>query len=88
VYSRGTGDTSIIVGVYGDDLVITGAEKLEVHHFKEDMKRLFSMSDCRGDDLWGAPRARQYAGWRPRNPRGFSTRRPAPLEGPVAPAAG
>jgi hypothetical protein len=43
---------------------------------------------CRGDDLGGAPRAGQYAGWRPRNPRGFGTRRPAPLEGPAAPAAG
>jgi hypothetical protein len=43
---------------------------------------------CRGDDLWGAPRARQYAGWRPRSPHGFITRRPAPTEGPAAPAAG
>jgi hypothetical protein len=44
--------------------------------------------DCRGDDLGGAPRAGQYAGWHPRNPRGFGTRRPAPLEGPAALAAG
>jgi hypothetical protein len=43
---------------------------------------------CRGDDLWGAPRAEQYAGWRPRSPHGFSTRRPAPPEGPAAPATG
>jgi cytochrome c5 len=43
---------------------------------------------CRGDDLWGAPRAGQYAGWRPRSPHGFRTRRPAPPEGPAAPAAG
>jgi hypothetical protein len=44
--------------------------------------------ECRGDDLGGAPRAGQYAGWRPRSPRGFSMRRPAPPEGPATPAAG
>jgi hypothetical protein len=43
---------------------------------------------CRGDDLWGASRVEQYAGWRPRSPHCFSTRRPAPPEGPAAPAAG
>jgi hypothetical protein len=43
---------------------------------------------CRGDDLGGAPRARQYAGLHPRNPRGFGARGPAPPEGPAAPAAG
>jgi hypothetical protein len=45
-------------------------------------------TECRGDDLGGAPRAGQYAGWRPRSPHGFSTRRPAPPEGLAAPAAG
>jgi hypothetical protein len=34
------------------------------------------------------PRAELYAGWRPRSPHGFSTRRPAPPEGPAALAAG
>jgi hypothetical protein len=34
------------------------------------------------------PRAEQYAGWRPRSPRDFSARRPAPSEGLAAPAAG
>jgi hypothetical protein len=29
---------------------------------------------CRGDDLGGAPRASQYAGWRPRSPHEFRTR--------------
>jgi cytochrome c5 len=43
---------------------------------------------CRGDDLGGAPRAGQYAGWRPRKSHGLSVRRPAPPEGPAAPAAG
>uniref|UniRef100_A0ACD6AP94 Uncharacterized protein n=1 Tax=Avena sativa TaxID=4498 RepID=A0ACD6AP94_AVESA len=45
VYARGTGNALLIVGVYVDDLVITGAEQREVHRFKEEMKRLFSMSD-------------------------------------------
>ena len=31
--------------VLDDDLVIAGAEQQEVHRFKEEMKRLFSMSD-------------------------------------------
>jgi hypothetical protein len=44
--------------------------------------------DYRGDDLWGAPRAGQYAGWYPRSPHGFSTRRPAPLKGLAVPEAG
>jgi hypothetical protein len=43
---------------------------------------------CRGDDLWGMPRAVLSAGWRPRNLHGSRTRRPAPPEGPAAPAAG
>jgi hypothetical protein len=43
---------------------------------------------CRGDDLWGVPRAEQSAGWHPRSLHGARTRRPAPSEGPAAPAAG
>jgi hypothetical protein len=43
---------------------------------------------CHGDDLYGAPRAEQYVGPCPRSPHGFSTRRPAPLEGPAAPVPG
>jgi hypothetical protein len=46
------------------------------------------VTKCRGDDLGGASWARQYAGWRPRSPREFRTRRPAPSEGPAAPTAG
>jgi hypothetical protein len=43
---------------------------------------------CRGDDLWGMPRVVLSAGWRPRNLHGSRMRRPAPPEGPAAPAAG
>jgi hypothetical protein len=43
---------------------------------------------CRGDNLWGMPRAELPAGWRPRSLHGSRTRRPALPEGPAAPAAG
>lgn len=36
--------TMLIVGIYVDVLFITGAEE-DVQHFKEEMKRLISMSD-------------------------------------------
>jgi cytochrome c5 len=43
---------------------------------------------CHGDDFWGMPRVVLSADWRPRNLHGARTRRPAPPEGPAAPAAG
>jgi hypothetical protein len=43
---------------------------------------------CRGDDLWGMPRAELFAGWRPRSLHGSKTRRPAPPGGPAVLAAG
>uniref|UniRef100_A0A8I6Y7V3 Integrase catalytic domain-containing protein n=1 Tax=Hordeum vulgare subsp. vulgare TaxID=112509 RepID=A0A8I6Y7V3_HORVV len=45
VYARGTGAELLIVGVYVDDLVITGAREQEVLGFKKEMQQLFSMSD-------------------------------------------
>jgi hypothetical protein len=42
----------------------------------------------RGDDLWGMPRAELSTGWHPRSLHGSKARRPAPPEGPAAPAAG
>lgn len=45
MYSRGTENILLIIGIYVDDLVIAGAEPEEVQHFKEEMKRLLSMSD-------------------------------------------
>ncbi|KAF0920717.1 hypothetical protein E2562_036418 [Oryza meyeriana var. granulata] len=45
VYTRGKGDSRLIVGVYVDDLIITGANMLEVDKFKKQMQKLFSMSD-------------------------------------------
>jgi hypothetical protein len=43
---------------------------------------------CRGDDHLGMPKAAGPAGWRPRDQRYNRPGRPAPTEGPAAPAAG
>jgi hypothetical protein len=45
IYARGKDGELLIISVYVDDLVITGAEEHVVTRFKEEMKRLFSMSD-------------------------------------------
>ena len=38
IYRRGNGGTTLLVGVYVDDLVITGTKDVEVAAFKEEMK--------------------------------------------------
>jgi hypothetical protein len=43
VHVRGTGEEKLIVGVYVDDLIITGHHG--IHKFKDQMKKLFKMSD-------------------------------------------
>jgi hypothetical protein len=45
VYRRGNGGNVLLVGVYVDDLVITGTKDVEVVAFKEEMKATFQMSD-------------------------------------------
>lgn len=45
MYVRGAGDNLLLVGVYVDDLVVVGANQTEVNRFKEEMARLFNMSD-------------------------------------------
>jgi hypothetical protein len=45
VYRRSKGGNALLVGVYVDDLVITGAKNDEVEAFKEEMKAAFQMSD-------------------------------------------
>jgi hypothetical protein len=45
VYRRGSGRSVLLVGVYVDDLIITGAEEEEVKSFKAQMKERFDMSD-------------------------------------------
>ncbi|EEC81933.1 hypothetical protein OsI_25798 [Oryza sativa Indica Group] len=45
VYMRGTGEQRLVVGVYVDDLIITGGNPGELKQFKEEMKGTFQMSD-------------------------------------------
>jgi hypothetical protein len=45
IYRRGNGGNVLLVGVYVDDLVITGTKDKEVAAFKEEMKDTFQMSD-------------------------------------------
>jgi hypothetical protein len=42
---RGKDGNALLVGVYVNDLVITGTKEVEVQAFKEEMKAIFQMSD-------------------------------------------
>jgi hypothetical protein len=54
IYQRGNGENALLVGVYVDDLVITGAKDAEVAAFKEEMKATFQMSDLGiSPSTWG-----------------------------------
>lgn len=45
VYTKGEGTSRVIVGVYVDDLIITGADSRRIEQFKQEMKNEFQMSD-------------------------------------------
>jgi hypothetical protein len=45
VYFCGAGARRLVVGVYVDDLVITGADQGDIDAFKKEMKSMFQMSD-------------------------------------------
>jgi hypothetical protein len=45
IYRRGNGGNAMLVGVYVNDLVITGTKDAEIATFKEEMKVTFQMSD-------------------------------------------
>jgi hypothetical protein len=45
IYRRGNGGNALLVGVYIDDLMITGTKDAEVAAFKEEMKATLQMSD-------------------------------------------
>jgi hypothetical protein len=45
VYRRGNTESYLLVGVYVDDLVITGSKTGEIFEFKAQMKKMFEMSD-------------------------------------------
>src|SRR5438105_4332966 len=45
VYARGQGTARLLVGVYVDDLIITGSDDGEISRFKGEMMDAFRMSD-------------------------------------------
>ncbi|XP_042472191.1 uncharacterized mitochondrial protein AtMg00810-like [Zingiber officinale] len=45
VYTRGEGEASILVGVYVDDLIVTGSSTEKINKFKQQMMTEFEMSD-------------------------------------------
>lgn len=45
VYAQGQRTHRLLVGVYVDDLIITGSDVVEIDRFKAEMKSLFRMSD-------------------------------------------
>ncbi|KAG6479847.1 hypothetical protein ZIOFF_063322 [Zingiber officinale] len=45
VYTRGEGEASILVGVYVDDLIMTGSSTGRINKFKQQMMIEFEMSD-------------------------------------------
>ncbi|KAK1422289.1 hypothetical protein QVD17_25292 [Tagetes erecta] len=45
IYTRRTKTSTLIVGVYVDDLIVTGTSKEEIDHFKSQMEQQFEMSD-------------------------------------------
>lgn len=45
VYTQSEGGARLLVGVYVDDLIITGSDKKEIAKFKTQMNDLFSMND-------------------------------------------
>ncbi|WVZ91404.1 hypothetical protein U9M48_037581 [Paspalum notatum var. saurae] len=45
LYTRGEGRGRVLLGVYVDDLILTGAQEEAISVFKEEMKRSFKMSD-------------------------------------------
>ena len=45
MYKRGKGNDSLLVGIYVDDLLITGEDEEVIANFKLQMKELFKMTD-------------------------------------------
>ena len=60
IYRRGNGGNALLVGVYVDDLVITGTKDAEVVAFKEEMKATFQMSDLGPLSFYLGHQSRHY----------------------------
>nr|GEX08102.1 zinc finger, CCHC-type [Tanacetum cinerariifolium] len=47
IYTKTLKDSTLLIGVYADDLIITGTPKEEIDKFKAQMEEKFKMSDLR-----------------------------------------
>jgi hypothetical protein len=45
IYVRWNGDVQLVVGVYVDNLIITGSDRDDIRSFKEEMAFMFKLSD-------------------------------------------
>ncbi|KAL9274065.1 Retrovirus-related Pol polyprotein from transposon TNT 1-94-like protein, partial [Drosera capensis] len=63
VYTRGDGDAALIVGVYVDDLIVTGGNTGEVKNFKKQMMTEFEMSDLGLLSYYLGIEVEQKKGW-------------------------
>jgi hypothetical protein len=45
VYTRGEGRVAVLIGVYVDDLIVTGDDPKQIQTFKQQMTKQFEMSD-------------------------------------------
>jgi hypothetical protein len=45
IYVRQNGNVQLVVGVYVDDLIITGSDRDNIRSFKEEMSVAFKISD-------------------------------------------
>ena len=45
MYVRVAEGANLLVGVYADDLIVTGARKSHILHYKNQMNELFEMMD-------------------------------------------
>jgi hypothetical protein len=62
MYRRGQGDSLLVIGVYVDDLIITGADQQRIEAFKNKMKQTFDMSDLGPLSLYLGVEVRQTDG--------------------------
>ena len=45
LYHKGSEKTKLLIGIYVDDLIITGSSKEQINKFKEEMMGAFEMTD-------------------------------------------
>ena len=62
VYAKGAATSRLVVGVYVDDLIITGSDEEEIAGFKKEMQALFDMSDLGRLHYYLGIEVRQHGG--------------------------